>query len=193
MEMPTLATLRHRIALVFTALVLAPALSLAQAPAPSLSVPRTDLYAGFTVNVPDYNTVAGNIHALQGYELAFTLHLGDRLGLTASGAEMFGSGANQFQLTAGPRFNILTGRFRPYATAQLGVSNQDSDTLHPGELSAAFSRRNAITYRAGGGADYQLTPHIYWRVGQWTAQPVPWGRHASSLFQNFSTGFGYQF
>ncbi len=193
MERPSSATLQLRITLLFAALLLAPASSFAQAPAPSLSVPRTDVYAGFMVNVPDYTTPVGSIHNLSGYELAFTLHLGDRLGLTASGAEMFGSGADQFQLTAGPRFNILTGRFRPYGTAQLGVSNQDSDTVHPGERTAAFSRRNAVTYRVGGGADYQLTRRIYWRVGQWTAQPVPWARHASSLFQNFSTGLGYQF
>ena len=190
-----MATLRLRIALIFAAaaLFLAPPVALAQAPEPSFSVPRTDLYAGFVVNVPDYKTAIGSPHNLQGYEIAITLHLGDRLGLTASGAQLFGAGLNQFQLTGGPRFNILTGRFRPYATGQLGISNQDSDTLHPGEVSAAFSRRNAITYRVGGGADYQLTRRIYWRIGQWTAQPVPWARHASSLFQSFSTGLGYQF
>jgi opacity protein-like surface antigen len=190
METPSL---RLRIALLLASLFLVPAVSLAQAPRPSLSVPHTDVYAGFMVNVPDFKTVTGSVHNLEGYELAFTLHFGDRFGLTASGAELFGSGSNQFQLTAGPRFNILTGRFRPYGTAQFGVSNQDSDTLHPGELTAAFSRRNALTYRVGGGADYQLTRRVYWRIGQWTAQPVPWGRHASSLFQNFSTGLGYQF
>lgn len=193
MDRPSIATLQLRITLLFAALLLAPAASVAQAPAPSLSVPHTDVYAGVVVNVPDYTMPLGGVHNLYGYELAFTLNLSSRLGLTASGAEMFGSGANQFQLTAGPRFNILTGRFRPYATGQLGISNQDSDTLHPGEFTGAFSRRNAVTYRVGGGADYQLTRHMYWRIGQWTAQPVPWARHASSLFQNFSTGLGYQF
>jgi opacity protein-like surface antigen len=188
MEKPSIATL-----LLLATLTLTAALSFAQAPKPSFSVPNSDLYAGYVVNVPDYATVIGSPHNLQGYELAYTLHLGNRFGLTASGAELFGSGSNQFQLTAGPRVNILTGRFRPYGTAQFGISNQDSDTLHPGELTAAFSRRNAITYRVGGGADYQLTRRIYWRMGQWTAQPVPWARHASSLFQNFSTGLGYQF
>ena len=59
METSSMATLRLRIALIFAAaaLFLAPAVSLAQAPEPSFSVPRTDLYAGFVVNVPDYKTV----------------------------------------------------------------------------------------------------------------------------------------
>jgi hypothetical protein len=193
--MPSIANPLRLTALLLAGLLLAPAWSVAQAPKPSFSVPNTDIFAGYVVNVPDYATAAGSTHNLQGYELAFTLHLGNRLGLTAAGGQTFSTAFSpgQYQLTAGPRFNFLTGRFRPYGTAQFGVSNQDSDHLHPGELTAALSRRNALTYRVGGGADYQLTRRIYWRIGQWTVQPVPWGRHASSLFQNFSTGLGYQF
>lgn len=177
-----------------TAFLFTAALSFAQAPAPSLHNPTADLYAGYVMNVPDY-AGDGTIHQLQGYELAFTLHLGARWGLTASGSQLIVNDldANQWQFTAGPRFNLLTGRFRPYATGQFGVSNQDSDLLHPGVMTAQFSRRNALTCRLGLGADYQLTPHLYWRMGQWATQPVPWGRHASSLFQNFSSGVGYRF
>jgi len=43
MERPSTATLRLRIVLLFTVLLLAPALTLAQAPEPSFSIPRTDL------------------------------------------------------------------------------------------------------------------------------------------------------
>jgi hypothetical protein len=190
MEKPSIATFA-----LFGALILTPLLTLAQAPKPSLSVASSDVFAGFVVNVPDYSVAVGSTHNLQGYELAYTLHLGNRLGLTAAGGQSFSTAYSPgtYQLTVGPRFNILTGRFRPYGTAQFGVSNQDSDNLHPGELTAAFSRRNALTYRVGGGADYQLTRRIYWRIAQWTAQPVPLPRHASSLFQNFTTGLGYQF
>jgi opacity protein-like surface antigen len=175
-------------------LLLTAALSFAQAPSPTLHNATSDIYAGYVVNVPDY-AGDGAVHKLQGYEIAFTRHFGSRWGLTASGGQVIstGSNQNQWQFTAGPRFNVLTGRFRPYGTGQFGISNQDSDSLHPGVLTAHFSRRNALTYRVGAGADYQLTSHLYWRMGQWTAQAVPWGRHASSLFQNFSTGVGYQF
>jgi len=194
MEKSSIAPLRLPTALLFAALLLTPALSSAQAPKPSLSIAHSDVYAGFVVNVPDYSTFGSN-PTLKGYELDYTLQIVDRLGLTAAGGQTFNSayGTFQYQLTAGPRFNILTGRFRPFATAQVGISNQDSDQLHPGVFTAASSRRNAFTYRVGGGADYQLTGHLYYRIGQWTAQPAPLGRHASSLFQNFSTGLGYQF
>jgi opacity protein-like surface antigen len=176
------------------AVLLTAAVTFAQAPGASLHPATADVYAGYVVNVPDYATLAP-VHNLQGYELAVNLHVGNRWGLVASASQTFSgaSHAHQFQVTAGPRFDFLTGRFRPYATGQFGVSNQDSDQEHPGVLTAHFSRRNALTYRVGGGADYQLTSRLYWRLGQWTAQPVPWGRHASSLFQNFSTGVGYRF
>jgi hypothetical protein len=91
MERPSTATLRLRISLIFAALLLAPALSVAQAPEPSFSIPRTDLFGGFVVNVPDYTSAGSNSHHLQGYELAFTLNLTQRLGLTAAGGQTFAS------------------------------------------------------------------------------------------------------
>jgi len=189
MEKFSIATL-----LLLTALLLTAAPSFGQAPRPSLHAATADVYAGYVVNVPDYTALA-SVPTFRGYELALTLHIGNRWGLTSSGGQTFANvpNAGQWQFTAGPRFNFLTGRFRPYATGQFGASNQDSDQVHPGELSAQFSRRNALTYRLGAGADYQLSSHLYCRLGQWTAQPVPWGRHTSSLFQNFSSGLGYQF
>jgi opacity protein-like surface antigen len=178
-----------------TLLLLPAALSFAQAPKPSIHIASSDLFIGYVVDVPNFGArpIPGNF---QGYELAYTVNHGDRWGLTFSGGQTFSSASNarQQQLTAGPRFNFLTGRFRPYGTAQFGISNQDSDGFHPGDSShAKASAENSLTFRLGAGADYQLTQHWYWRIGQWAAQPVPWGRHSSSLFQNFSTGLGLQF
>lgn len=176
-----------------TLLLISAALSFAQAPKPSIQIARSDLFIGYVVDVPNFGArpTPGNF---QGYELAYTVNHGDRWGLTVSGSQAFAHNLDQWQLTAGPRFNFLTGRFRPYGTVQFGVSNQDSDQLHPANSSRTkASADNSMTFRLGAGADYQLTQHWYWRVGQWAAQPVPWGRHSSSLFQNFSTGLGFQF
>jgi opacity protein-like surface antigen len=174
-------------------LLLTAALSLAQSPGPSIRIASSDVYVGYVVSVPDYGVRAAP-HIFQGYELAYTLNHGARLGLTVSGSQTIAHSRDQWQFTAGPRFNILTGRFRPYGMAQFGVSNQDSDQLHPADSSRTkASAENSLTFRLGAGADYQLTQRWYWRVGQWAAQPAPWARHSSSLFQNFSTGLGFQF
>jgi opacity protein-like surface antigen len=176
-----------------TLLLLSAALSFAQSPKPSIHIASSDLFIGYVVDVPNFGAspTPGNF---QGYELAYTLNHGARWGLTVSGSQAIAHSLDQWQLTAGPRFNFLTGRFRPYGTVQFGVSNQDSDQLHPANFSRAkASAENAITFRLGAGADYQLTRRLYWRVGQWAAQPVPWARHSSSLFQSFSTGLGFQF
>jgi opacity protein-like surface antigen len=176
-----------------TLLLLSAALSFAQLPKPSIHIASSDLFIGYVVDVPNFGNrpIPGNF---QGYELAYTLNHDARWGLTVSGSQTIVTNRDQWQLTAGPRFNFLTGRFRPYGMAQLGVSNQDSDQLHPADSSRSkASVENSLTFRLGAGADCQLTQHWYWRIGQWAAQPVPWGRHSSALFQNFSTGLGFQF
>jgi hypothetical protein len=175
----------------FAALLLVTTVCFAQAPQPSFHQASSDVYFGYMVNVPTYSGDTG--HNLQGFEAAYTLHLAERWGVTLSGGVSFGGHTRQEQVTVGPRFNLLTGRFRPYLTGQFGGSNQDSDQFHLDKSKTGATVSNVLTFRAGGGADYQLTPRFYWRLGQWAAQPVPWGRHSSSLFQNFSTGIGFQF
>ncbi len=176
-----------------TLVLLSAAVSFGQAPGPSIRIASSDVYVGYVVNVPDYGARAAPNNC-QGVELAYTLNHDARWGLSVSGSHTIATNRDQWQLTAGPRFNFLTGRFRPYGMAQFGVSNQDSDQLHPADSSSSkASAVNSLTLRLGAGADYQLTPRWYWRVGQWAAQPVPWARHSSSLFQNFSTGLGFQF
>ncbi len=158
--------------------------------------PKSDVFVGYVVNLPNYGfSYASN--SLQGYEIAYTLHGNARWGWTIAGGQTFrriSPNASQWQATAGPKFNILTGRFRPYGTAQLGFSNQDSNQLHNAPTpKASASLENTVTFRVGVGADYQLTRGLYWRIGQWAAQPVLWGRNSTALFQNFSSGIGFQF
>lgn len=176
-----------------TLLLLSAVFSFAQAPRPSIHIASSDLFVGYVADVPNFGARPTPGY-FQGCELAYTVTDGDRWGWTVSGSQAIAHDLNQWQLTTGPRFNFLTGRFRPYGTVQFGVSNQDSDQLHFANSSRSrATAENSLTFRLGAGADYQLTPRWYWRVGQWAAQPVPWARHSSSLFQNFSTGIGFQF
>lgn len=176
-------------------ILFATSLSFGQAPKPAVSAPSSDVYLGFMANIPT-NVTGNTTGTLGGFELAYTLSIFGRVGLTASGGETISisPSAGQWQLTAGPKVYILTGRVRPYVTGQFGGSNQDSNNFHASDIiPIGKTAKNSLTFKVGGGVDYQLTPHVYWRVGQWAVQDAFWGRHSSSVFQNFSTGFGYQF
>lgn len=174
-----------------TLLLLTAAVSFAQAPKPYIEGPRSDLFIGFAVNIPDYDP--GGI--LPGFQVGYMRSHSDRWGLTLDGGvTTLNSSAHQWQLTAGPRINLLTGRFRPYVTGQAGMSNQDSDQLHPGNPQAAkIHLKDYWTARLAVGADYQLSRRVYWRIGQYAGQPILWRRHNTGLFQDFTTGFGIRF
>ncbi len=179
-------------------LLLFTSLCFGQAPKAAINyTPASDVFVGYVVNLPDFGS-GDTSHNLQGYELAYTLHFNTRWGWTVAGGQTFrriAPVASEWQITTGAKVNLLTGRFRPYGTAQVGFSNQDSTLFHAGPFpKTSANPQNAFTLRVGAGADYQLTRGLYWRIGQWTAQPVPWSRYSSSsLFQNFSSGLGFQF
>jgi hypothetical protein len=185
-------------------LLLSASLCFGQAPKAALYNSNSDVYAGFTVTFPDYGP-NWNSYNIKGGEVAYTRHLGTRWGVIASGAvehgTVFAFSATQYSGTGGVKFNVLTGRIRPYATAQVGYSHQSStgglnglygSSRHPPLAPGSTDIEDGLTYRGGIGVDLQLTRRIYWRVAQWDVQRQPWGRHGS-LYNNFSSGIGFGF
>jgi hypothetical protein len=179
-------------------LLLTASLSFGQAPKAALNTSTADVYVGYITTFPDYGTQF-NSYRFQGGEVAYTKNLGARWAITASGVGSFGSfyDVKEFSGTVGPKFNFLTGRVRPYATAQVGYAYQSSNGMyaadhHPPLKPANNDTEDGFTYRAGLGADLQLSPHVYWRMVQWDVQPQPWGRH-TPFYTNFSSGIGYRF
>ncbi len=169
-----------------------------QAPEAALYTSGSDVYVGYMATFPDYGNQF-NSFRFDGGEIAYTKNLSSRWAVIASGAAVFGSAFNvtQFSGTAGVKFNFFTGHFRPYATAQIGGAYQSSDGMyaadhHPPLKPKTTDVEDGLTYRAGLGADLQLSPRIYWRLAQWDIQPQPWGRH-TPLYTNFSSGIGYRF
>jgi len=171
-----------------------------QAPKASLNVPATDVFVGYVTTSPDYG---GGVFSdrLNGFEGAFSKGVTSHLALIASGDVVFGDiyiwNATQFSGTVGGKYNFLTGRFRPYGTAQVGYAHQSSngayaDDHHPPLVPGTTDVEDGFTWRAGGGADLQMSPKIYWRILQFDEQRMPWGRH-TPYYVNFSTGIGYRF
>jgi hypothetical protein len=173
-----------------------------QAPKSSLNVPTTDVYVGYLTTSPDYG---GGLfsYRFNGFEGAFSKGLSPHFALIASGTFSFGTNYNvrQFSGTVGGKYSFMTGRFRPYGTAQIGYAHQSSHSSigglyandhHPPLPIGATDVESGLTYRIGGGADLQMTPKIYWRILQFDEQRMPWGRH-TPYYVNFSSGIGYRF
>lgn len=172
--------------------------SFAQTPTVALFTPNSDVYVGYTATFPDYGNYY-NSYRFDGAEVAYTKNFRPHLAVTASAAMVFGGVYNvkQFSGTIGPKVNLLTGRFRPYVTAQAGYAHQSSDGMyagdhHPPLAHGTTDTESGFTYRMGGGVDIQLRSKIYWRAVQWDVQPQPWGRH-TPFYQNWGTGIGYRF
>jgi hypothetical protein len=170
----------------------------AQAPKATIYSPNTDLYVGYLVTYPDYG-LNFNSYQFNGAEVAFTKSLRSHLSITAAGDFSTGTVYNtkQFSGTIGPKVNLLTGRFRPYITVQGGFAYQTSNGMyafdhHPPLVPGTTDTESGFTYRYGGGADFQLTRKVYWRVLQWDIQPQPWARH-TPWYQNAGSGLGYVF
>ena len=182
---------------------------LAQAPAPSMNIPNTEVYGGFVVTSPDYGSHWTD-NLLYGFEAGASKALTERLWITGSVDFVFGnpsipnpSGAlipmhiKQFSGTVGPKFYFLTGKFRPYATGQIGYARQSSDGFYAGDHHPPLAApvhlvESGFTYRFGGGAEWQWSRRLYWRIIQWDFQPQPWGR-SKPFYQNIGTGIGYRF
>lgn len=178
-------------------LLLTAAFAVGQAPRAALSTPSADVYVGYIATFPDYGTF--NSHRLDGVEFAYTRNLRPHLGIVAAGAFSYRSALSvkEFSGTVGPKYTILTGRFRPYATAQVGYSYQSSNSLYGGDHHPRIPLgrkvvEDGFTYRIGVGADIQLREHLYWRAIQWDIQPQPWARH-TPFYVNLSSGIGYRF
>jgi len=190
----------------------------AQAPAPSLRVPNTEVYGGFQVTSPDYGSWSHFL--LYGFDGAFSKGFTDRLWITVEGSYVWGNpeipnagpsfnpfippGAlvgmhvKQFSLTVGPKFYLVRkGRFRAYGTGQLGFAVQHSRGFyaadhHPPLLLGTSDNESGLSYRLGGGAEYQFKEKLFIRLVQWDVQPQPWGRHRP-FYQNLGAGVGYRF
>jgi hypothetical protein len=178
-------------------LLLTAVFSFGQAPRAALYTPNADVYVGYVATFPDYGTF--NSHRFDGVEIAFTRNLRPHLDLVVAGDFVHRSALSvkQFSGTVGPKYNLLTGRFRPYATVQIGFAYQSSDGLYAGDHHPPLPKgkrdvEDGFTYRMGAGADLQLKSHLYWRVIQWDVQPMPWARH-TPFYDNFGSGIGYRF
>jgi hypothetical protein len=169
----------------------------AQSPGPALSVPNTDIYGGFLVTSPDYGP-HWDSYLLYGAEADVSKALSRRLWITAAGDYVAGThyDVKQASATVGPTFFFLTGKWRPYATGQVGFAWQRSHGFyagdhHPPLAPGAIDIERGFSYRFGGGVEYQFFSRLYWRV-QWDYQPQPWARH-TPFYQNVGGGIGYRF
>jgi hypothetical protein len=181
-----------------TIVVLASALCFPQVPVAQFNRNVSDLYIGYVSTFPDYGPQLDS-YRFNGVEVAYTKSFSQHFSVVASGAGSFGSpdSVKQFSGTIGPKYNILTGRFRPYITAQAGFAAQNSNGMyagdhHPPQRAGTSLTEDGFTYRMGAGADLQLNRKIYWRVLQFDIQPQPWGRH-TPFYVNFGSGVGMRF
>jgi hypothetical protein len=169
-------------------------------PRAATSYLSSDVYVGVISTLPDYADEFGTFR-LWGGEAAYGKRLTSRLSAIASVTGATGSiyryDVKQYSATVGGKYNLTTGRFRPYVTAQIGFAYQSSNGLyayahHPPLASHATDTEDGLTYRFGVGGDLRLSRRVYWRVGQWDMQPLPWAQN-TPFYNNFSSGIGYRF
>ncbi len=179
-------------------LLFSASLGFCQAPKAALNASSSDLYFGYITTSPDFGPQLFS-YRFNGGEIAYTNRLTPRWAVIASAATVFGTvyDVTQFSGTAGLKFNFLTGRFRPYATTQIGFAYQSSNGMYAGDHHPPLKPKttdieDGLTYRFGSGADLQLSPRVYWRLVQWDEQPQPWARH-TPFYVNFSSGIGVRF
>jgi outer membrane protein W len=169
-----------------------------QAPRGAQYTSESDLYVGYITTFPDYGPQIDS-YRFNGAELAYTKTLLPHWAVTASGSAVFGSvfDAKQISATAGAKYNFLTGRVRPYATAQIGYARLSTNHMysgdhHPPLPAGTRDIESGLTYRGGLGVDLQMSRGFYWRAIQWDVQPQPWGRN-TPFYYNFGSGLGYRF
>jgi hypothetical protein len=177
---------------------------LGQEPKSSLNVPSTDIFGGFITTSLDYTPPPGiftgtSSFRVNGGELAISKRLTNHISVIAVGDGSTGSIAHVKQLsaTAGVKYNFMTGKFRPYATGQLGYALQHSHSLyfedhHPPQSPHIPDVEKGLVFRLGGGADLQISPKFYVRLIQWDVQPQPVANNRP-LYENISFGAGYCF
>lgn len=153
---------------------------------------------GYITTFPDFGPRVDSFR-FNGGEIAIAKHLNPHLAIIGSATAVFGTifDVKQFSGTVGTKINFLTGRFRPYATAQIGFAYQHSNGMYAGDHHPPLKPNtvdveDGLTYRGGLGADLQLSTGVYLRLIQWDVQPQPWARH-TPFYNNFSSGIGYRF
>jgi len=187
-------------------LVLSAGFCLGQAPKPAVSIPNIDLYGGYVATFPDYGPSLDS-YRFNGFEGQFSKGFTPHIWLTGTADIVFGNvnalnaNVTQFTGTVGGKYNILTGKLRPYAIAQIGYVRQSSSGPHGGLYAGdhhpplapnVTDIEDGLAYRLGLGGDLQMSQHIYWRMIQWDVQPMPFARH-TPFYENFSAGVGYRF
>lgn len=179
-------------------LSLTSAICFAQAPTVALFTPNSEVYVGYITTFPDYGQNY-NSYRFNGGEVAYAKNFRPHFALIASAAMVFGSvyDVKQFSGTVGPKVNLLTGRIRPYITAQAGYAHQSSSGMYAGDHHPPLAHpsndtESGFTYRLGVGLDAQITQKLYWRAVQFDYQPQPWGRNTPD-YTNWSSGIGYRF
>jgi len=178
-------------------LLLTATASFSQVPSSAYLAPSSDVYVGYVTTFPDYGAQYDSCH-FSGAEVGYTKNFRPHFSLSASGLMVFGSpySVKQFSGTVGPKMNLLTGRVRPYITAQAGYVYQSSKRMYAADhhppLQGSSDTEDGFTYRLGGGLDIELNRKLYWRAIQWDVQPQPWARD-TPFYQNWGTGIGYRF
>jgi hypothetical protein len=167
----------------------------AQVPKAIFHAPTSDVYIGYTGTFPDYGPTLAT-YRFDGVEIGYDKGLSTHLGLTAAG--MISSGPFKGTLmsgTAGLKWLVLTGRFRPFAMGQVGYSRIKATNMYNYDYKYPPNQQlteSGFTYRMGGGVDFQFSQRFFWRAIQWDVQPQSWGRH-TPYYQNVGSGIGMKF
>lgn len=127
-----------------------------------------NVFFGYSLNHGD--TGASDTGTLNGWEASVEGKMFPHIGLVADVSQQFGSlfipsqGADFDERTEaflfGPRLSFRVGRVRPYVHALIGAGH-----LH--EVNHFLGLEHSETAYAdalGGGVDYNLIPHVSWRV-----------------------------
>ena len=157
-----------RIAIVL-ALLMMSAAGFAQTPA------MGNIFLGYSFNRASSGTGWTNTGNLNGWELSVERKVAPFLGFVGDVGTQYGTlqlsamrvtgGAGTYDsqtrvasIMFGPRFSVSVGKFRPFATALVGVGH-----LHEDSVDYAYGE-TCVADAVGGGVDYHVYSLMSWRV-----------------------------
>jgi len=134
---------------------------------------RTEIFGGYSYINQDISlTYPFGNSGLNGWNASVTFAVKRNLGVVADFSGFYpsySSGCGQacndtarmHTLLVGPQVSINHGRWKPFARFLIGDTNMY--TYNAGIDASTFTSNNSLTFGAGGGVDFNLTPRLAFR------------------------------
>ncbi len=168
-------------------ILLAAGIVVAQTPKTSFTYSMNDVFAGYSYT--DTNTGGSQWYwTMNGVQVAATHNFTKRWAALAQVEYTIGSYGSWERYSAGGRFNLMTGRFRPFLKATAGLAHMD------GKLGWPLYEYHSTGFSGGGGGGLDFMLQRHWSVrAEATYSSVPFGYADHDSWLTTACGLAYHF